>query len=286
MTNVDRVAYTTGTAPSADRWLSIGEFARRSRLSMKALRLYERRGLLVPAVVDGTNGYRRYREDQLATARLIAMLRRLDMPLTRVAEVVSAPEPTASDLVASYWAVVERRIAGQRELATHLQIRLAGTEGSYDMFDIQERDVAEQLVLTEQRHVRAPDLPAWMGSAFMRLGASAERFGGVAGPALAIFHGEVTDDSDGPVEVCVPIDPSRDPGADVAARIEPAHREAFVRVKKALVEYPQILTAYDAVERWVTANAAIAGPPREVYFTDFVGAGPDDEVCDIAFPIS
>ena len=42
----------------------------------------------MPAHVDPANGYRRYRESQLATARLVAMLRRLDMPLAQVAEVV------------------------------------------------------------------------------------------------------------------------------------------------------------------------------------------------------
>ena len=73
-----------GPAP-ADRLLSIGAFARRSRLSLKALRLYDRLGLLKPADVDPENSYRRYRESQLATARLIVMLRRLDMPLAQVA---------------------------------------------------------------------------------------------------------------------------------------------------------------------------------------------------------
>lgn len=57
--------------PVDEHLLTIGEFARRSRLSLKALRLYERLGLLNPAVVDPANGYRRYREEQLFTARLI-----------------------------------------------------------------------------------------------------------------------------------------------------------------------------------------------------------------------
>ena len=285
--NIDKVAYTTATEESPESLLSIGEFARRSRLSMKALRLYERRGLLSPAVVEKTNGYRRYRASQLPTARLIAMLRRLDMPLTEVAHILAVPEPQGGELVAACWASVERRIAGQRELANHLQIRLTGTEGSYDMFEVQQRDVPEQLLLTEQRHILVPDLTTWMGSAFGRLETSAARFGGAAGPGLAIFHGEVNEDSDGPVEVCVPIGRGVDPGKDVAARVEPAHREAFVRIRKAMVEYPQILTAYDAVERWVSSNGIeIAGSPREVYFTDFMAAGPNDEVCDIAFPIA
>src|SRR5213083_1161504 len=55
---------------TGDRLLSIGEFARRSRLSMKALRLYDRLGLLAPDHVDPATGYRRYREHQLGTARL------------------------------------------------------------------------------------------------------------------------------------------------------------------------------------------------------------------------
>jgi DNA-binding transcriptional MerR regulator len=73
------------------RLLSIGVFARRSRLSPKALRLYDRLGLLTPAHTDRDNGYRHYREGQLAIARLIAMLRRLDMPLAQIATVVAAP---------------------------------------------------------------------------------------------------------------------------------------------------------------------------------------------------
>jgi DNA-binding transcriptional MerR regulator len=52
---------------AAERTLTIGAFARRARLSPKALRLYDRLGILSPAAVDEHNGYRRYRESQLAT---------------------------------------------------------------------------------------------------------------------------------------------------------------------------------------------------------------------------
>jgi MerR family regulatory protein len=36
--------------------ISIGEFARRSRLSLKALRLYDERGVLVPSLRSGQCG--------------------------------------------------------------------------------------------------------------------------------------------------------------------------------------------------------------------------------------
>ena len=61
--------------------LSIGEFARVSGLTPKALRLYDELGLLPPADVDPRSGYRSYDPAQLGRARLVAWLRGLGMPL-------------------------------------------------------------------------------------------------------------------------------------------------------------------------------------------------------------
>ena len=286
--------------------LSTGAFARKTRLSMKALRLYARLGLLTPVRVDQDNGYRWYRQSQLATARLIGLLRRLDMPLSQVAEVIAAAGPDvgelehlrlaetnsspsrAAKLVAAYWESVERRVASQRLLAAHLQIRLLGNEGNFElMFEVKQRDVAEQTVITEQRHITQAELKGWLDESIGRLmGVAFERFGGVANPLFVVYHGEVSHDSDGPVEVCVPVQASG--AADgVAMRQEPAHHEAYVRITKAQFEFPQILSAYDAVAQWIPSNGhSVAGAPREVYFTDFMSAQPTDEVADIAFPIS
>jgi DNA-binding transcriptional MerR regulator len=275
-----------GGCAAVDPLVSIGVFARRSRLSMKALRLYDRLGLLTPDHIDQDSGYRWYRESKLATARLVAQLRRLDMPLAQVEQVVSASGPLAAELIKSYWEAVERRVASQRELAAHLRIELSGEEGSYPMFDIHQREVPEQLVLTEQRHVHVAELPGWLRAAMDRLDEAAQAHGGLAGSWFVIYHGEVDEDSDGPVEVCAPINPAPEGSGDTSMRREPAHREAYVRLRKAQVEHPQILSAYDAVEQWISSQGVTpAGYPREVYFTDFDPAGPADEVCDVAYPI-
>jgi DNA-binding transcriptional MerR regulator len=44
--------------------MTIGAFAERTRLSAKALRLYDRLGLVPPARTDPASGYRFYSEDQ------------------------------------------------------------------------------------------------------------------------------------------------------------------------------------------------------------------------------
>ena len=296
---------------TSDHVLSIGEFARRSWLSPKALRLYERLDVLRPAEVDRGNGYRRYRQSQLAVARLILMLRRLDMPLAQIGEIINdlaapthpdrlrstpliedglpAASPEAAALLAAYWEAVEQRMAFQRQLVTYLRIRLSGGEerNLSTMFEVKERDIPEQLVLTEQRHIYVQDLANWLQQAIDRLVNTASTLGGPAAPVFVVYHGQVNQDSDGPVEVCVPIQPNGSASPSVATRTEPAHREAYVRITKAQVQYPQILSAYDAVNDWIQSNAhQVANAPREVYFTDFAAAKPTDEVCDIAFPMT
>jgi effector-binding domain-containing protein len=169
----------------------------------------------------------------------------------------------------------------------HLLIAMSGKERNFDMYNIEERDVAEQLVLTEQRHTTVHGLTDWLDECMPRLHGLAERAGGIAGPAFIIFHGEVNAESDGPVEVCVPIAADGRATVDSPARAEPAHREAYTRIRKSQVEFPQILDAYEAVEQWIaTNNREMTAAPREVYFADFMNAGPDDEVVDIAFPIA
>ena len=111
--------------------LTIGAFARASRLSPKALRLYDSLGLLTPAHVDEMSGYRFYRADQLEQARLVAWLRRLGMPLVRIGGVCGlardAPDQ-AAEQIAAYWAETEAELAARRALAAHLISYLSGEE--------------------------------------------------------------------------------------------------------------------------------------------------------------
>jgi effector-binding domain-containing protein len=154
------------------------------------------------------------------------------------------------------------------------------------MYDVKVREVSEQFVITEQRHVTAGDLPAWIRESFHRLFDIASRYGGGTGAPLSIYHGEINEDSDGPVETAVPIVPGQAQRVKEQTRLEPAHTEVYVRLRKSQVVFPQILGAYEAVDQWIRENGkTITGSPREVNFGDFMTAGPNDEVVDVAFPI-
>jgi DNA-binding transcriptional MerR regulator len=110
----DRTTAADRTAIGTDSRMTIGTFAQRSRLSLKALRLCDELGLLRPASVDSSSGYRYYRDDQVDRAWLISMLRRLDMPLERIARVLDLPVDEQVRHVTLYWKEVEGRLAVQR----------------------------------------------------------------------------------------------------------------------------------------------------------------------------
>ncbi|MGW0800868.1 MerR family transcriptional regulator [Streptomyces sp. NPDC002692] len=100
--------------------LTIGAFAKASRLSPKALRLYDELGLLTPARVDPVTGYRLYAPEQLEQARLVAWLRRLGMPLARIQRVCTLDAAAAAQEVRAFWVQVEADTAARRDLATFL----------------------------------------------------------------------------------------------------------------------------------------------------------------------
>ncbi|MFE3827214.1 MerR family transcriptional regulator [Streptomyces sp. NPDC059092] len=274
--------------------LTIGEIAARSRLSPKALRLYDRLGLLAPARVDSATGYRWYRPDQVERARLVALLRQLDMPLARIAEVIALPGEQAAAEVAAYWTGIEERHAVRSAVAAHIRDRLSGRRTH--MYEVRTVDAPEQAVLTERRHLLTDELPRWIPAALGRLTGVAGECGGVAGAPFVVYHSDMSLDTDGSAEACVPVADRAAAQAYVTAatgggrtadlRVEPARHLAYVRITKAQVAHPQILSAFQAAEEWISARGlTISGPCREIYFADWDAASASDEVCDIAFPV-
>jgi DNA-binding transcriptional MerR regulator len=131
--------------------MSIGEFARRSRLSPKALRVYDGLGLLSPARVDELSGYRYYEEAQLEQARLIATLRQVGVPLGTVKELLALEPAEMAEQVTGFWREAETRHAGQRELVTALVDRLTGRNTV--MYEVASREMPQRSLLCLKRNV-------------------------------------------------------------------------------------------------------------------------------------
>ena len=70
--------------------MRIGEFAAFSDVSIRALRLYDRMGLLRPSQVDGGSGYRYYLPEQVQTLNTIVSFKMVGFSLKEIKDMISA----------------------------------------------------------------------------------------------------------------------------------------------------------------------------------------------------
>ncbi len=234
--------------------------------------------------MDPASGYRYYTQAQLRDARLIGLLRRLEMPLERIARVLEHSGAEAAREVAAYGREVEAEAAAKRKLVHYLEEWLEGR--GEEMFEVGTREVPEQKVICIQKAVYVKDLPSFIDRSHRELYGALAQAGLKAGErSFVIYHGVVNEDSDGPVEVYVPFSGPLEPQGETHVRLEPAHREAFTTITLEQCEFPGILKAYDAVHGWTEAEGVErTAAPREVYFASAAQTGPLDPFCDIAFP--
>lgn len=165
--------------------------------------------------------------------------------------------------------------------------------------DVLVRDVPEQTVITEQRMVDQGALESWLPGAMTRvLRAAGDTAAGTVDqpylerghlpqePVFIVIYEGNPNAGETAVECCTPLRAGVPAPADVASRLIPAHREAYVRVAKAIVESGHIGDVYLSIEQWIGSKGLeIAAAPRETYWTDFYAAGGNDAVFDVAFPV-
>ena len=147
--------------------MSIGEFARRSRLSAKAFRLYDELSLLPPARVDADSGYRFYKLGQLKEARLIAALRQLQVPLAEIKAILPLEPAQAAERVREFWAASDHEHTSRRALAAYLIDELSGKRSF--MYEVGTRQMPERSLLCLKRNVVGQDQAWAFGKEFIAL---------------------------------------------------------------------------------------------------------------------
>ncbi|WP_054311933.1 MerR family transcriptional regulator [Mesorhizobium sp. 1M-11] len=259
--------------------LLAGRFGAATRLSPKALRLYAEQGLLVPAHVDPQTGYRYYAAEQVPRARLIARLRQLGLPVTRIAALLEL-SPRARAIELRTWLEAQsERLAGHVELVEAMACQADTPTPS---LSIALRDVAATKIVSRRRMVTVVDLDAYMAEAEADIRAHLAASGFAHDGPMSVHHHDLTTrDNEGPVEVAIACAGPIEPVGDLAIRLLPARREAFVPVPANHQNFPLVLSIYDALEAWIDRQGLIAiDSPYEIY----AGSGAAD--FDIAYPVN
>ena len=244
--------------------LTIGEFSRMTHLSVKALRHYDDVGLLCPAQVDRSSGYRRYATGQVPVAQVIRRFRDLDMPLEEIRDVLNAPDVAVRDQA------IVAHLQRMQETLEHTQATVASLQalldGNRPTLPVEYRSVPTVRAVAIRAIVDWDETEPWLIDAFAELErALSPRSSTRAGPDSALYSGEFFEAHVGEVTAYVPID------ADIATtgRVEQVEIPAAdLAVLMHCGPFSDLDQAYGALGTFVAERVLAAdGPIREHYLT-------------------
>lgn len=115
--------------------LKIGEFSKLSLTTVKALRFYEKEGLLLPAFTDADSGYRFYETSQLETAARIKCYRQLGLSIEEIKRIYAGEDPRR---------ILSEKAAALRKLQQDTELQL-----SMISFILEEKEMKYQVTMKE-----------------------------------------------------------------------------------------------------------------------------------------
>lgn len=250
--------------------IAIGDFARMTHLSVKALRHYHDVGVLAPAQIDPGSGYRYYDVSQVPVAQVIRRFRDLGMPLDEVRAVLQAADVADRNaVIVAHLDRMESQLAQMQSTVSSLRSLLE--RPAVPQAAVTHRAVPATPVLAISSRVTEAEMGPWWAGAFAEL-SGALRSAGVrpAGPAGTLYPGELFEEGAGQPTAFVPVDaPVRAAGGRTVRTELPPAELAIALHEGSFSELDQ---TYAALGSYVSAREiGVDGPIREYYLV-----GPQD----------
>jgi DNA-binding transcriptional MerR regulator/effector-binding domain-containing protein len=185
---------------------TIGEFSQVTGLSVKTLRFYHERGLLIPTSVDETTGYRFYDAAKIEKARVIMRLRAMEFSIEDIATVLGECEDEADILnyLERQKSMLQQRIQEDRDIVRSLSEIIATEKAAQQLleggnFAVEEKVLGPLLLAG----LRMKGKYSECGTGFSRLAKAVGRY--ICGKPLCLYYdGEYRED-DADFEPCFPI---------------------------------------------------------------------------------
>ncbi|WP_411731298.1 MerR family transcriptional regulator [Paeniglutamicibacter sp.] len=262
--------------------MSIGDFSRATKLSAKTLRFYHQVGLLLPARIDPSNGYRFYVAEQISDAQVIRNFRAMDMPVDLIRGILSAPDSRDRDLlIEGHLARMEVQLEATRSAVASLRSML---DPSKVPFEVQQRRLPPINAVVIRETIKLSDLGSWYTQAMEELDCLiATTKVGPSGPRGGIWDTELFLDERGEAALFFPAHSleSTLPGR-ARAELLPAI-DLAVAVHRGTDD--TIVEVYGELGRYVARHGiSVEGPIRETYLEGLPG-GSQETVTEIGWPI-
>lgn len=260
----------------------IGDFSRMTHLSVKALRFYHDQGLLEPARIDPSTGYRFYDPRQVPVAQVIRRFRDLDMPLDQVKAVLHAPDvETRTKEIIAHLTAMEAKLAEMQMSVASLRALL---EGPAARPVVEFRSIPAARALAVRGTVTVEESWAWGGDVFEELYDRIERAGlAPSGPGGALFPAEFFELEEAELTAFVPVNGSVPAGGRAESLTIPGVEAAVMLHSGPAGDSDQ---TYGALGTVVAERAiGVEGPIREYYLVPFTEPDPAAHRIEICWPV-
>ncbi|MFA4860441.1 GyrI-like domain-containing protein [Methanoregula sp.] len=273
--------------------IPIGKFSLITRLSSKALRLYDERGLLVPEVRDIITGYRYYTGDQIPRGVSIKTLCTLGFPLTEVETILAAKERRDNETIHQLFARRRRDIRSEVCRLQQIEAILETPDVSLEVvyMSLAEPVVKEiaplRVICKRDKGVYAEVICKLARDLCGQLEIPENRSPAVTvtGPFMSIYHDNEYQEKDADIECAIPVS-GRVVVTDPAIGIRTIPKNTCLSVVykgpyQGLHEAWSRVLAY-AEER----EFPIAGDGKELYYNE-PGKVPDEDLLtELQLPIT
>lgn len=250
----------------------IGQFAQIAKVSVRTLRHYDDVGLLRPASVDDTTGYRSYAAAQLPSLNRILVLKDLGFTLAEITRMIESGVSTEEMLgmLRLRQADAERQAEDERRRLSRVAARIDILTRKPHMTDIDTAIVVKALDPTRVAIVGEPaegfdvEFAPIFGRLYPALFGELARCGvAPAGPTYGLYDQR----DDGHIEVIAGVVVAGDTEIEspsVSIRDLPAAERAATLVHRGSMD--SIIESYAALDGWIAAaGEQPVGLSREVY---------------------
>ena len=192
--------------------LSIGELSRITRLTVKTLRFYHEKGLLIPDRVDVGSRYRYYRSDAVERAETIVRLKEMGFSISEMQHILAVcrEDLEVVDFVRDKMAEIDGKIRQLEETKRNLSLFMATAQkGEKESPGVVEMETIPGVLVAS---IRFKGRYSDIGGRFRTLFKCCGRY--VNGSPMAVYYdGEYVEEAD--IEACVPV--SREVSGDGVA---------------------------------------------------------------------
>jgi len=266
---------------------SIGEFSKITGLTIKTIRFYHEKELLIPSCVDPDSGYRYYDQNNVETAHVITHFRNMEFSINEIKEILDHYSDQADilDYLEQHKSAIEAKIKKYKNIMfsidniiTNEREAIMAAEDS--TLEVTTKTLEPILVASVRMKGKYSDC----GKGFSQIGKSFGRH--ICGKAFCLYYDNEYRPDDADFEACMPIRKPKEVNG-ISVRELPGTQCVSLLHKG---PYSELGRSYAVILEYAKSNGyEIIMPTREVYLKGpgllFKG-NPKNYLTEIQLPVS